>query len=85
MGYVQIKEPVEMLAHFSPQGVIRPLAFSWGKRMHKVLRTTYRWHAGRGRAALHYFAVVTKSEDAFQLCYRDEDATWWLEKTWTQD
>jgi hypothetical protein len=116
MGYVHIKEPVEVIVQFSPQGLIRPLAFRWAGRQYRVDRTTYRWRTGKGRETLRFFAVVTRadtpvparpapayaglaaypslrrstpasapvpSEDAYQLCFRDADATWWLEKVWT--
>lgn len=83
MSYVQIEEPIEVIAHFSAQGLIEPLAFSWAGRQYRVKETTYRWRSGKGRATLRFFAVVTASGDAYQLCYRDEDATWRLEKIWS--
>ncbi|NIM07375.1 MAG: hypothetical protein GTN69_09850 [Armatimonadetes bacterium] len=84
MGYAQIQESIEVIALFSTKGSIQPLAFTWAGRQYQVQKTTYRWRTRQGRATLHFFAVVTsKTEDAYQLCYRDEDTTWWLEKAWT--
>jgi hypothetical protein len=82
MAYSQIQEPVEVIARFSPQGMIQPLAFDWGGQRHRVQKVTYRWRTGKGRATLRFFAVMTDAKDACQLCYRDEDATWWLERVW---
>ena len=85
MGYAQIQEPIEVLAHFSPQGVINPLVFSWAGRQYKVEKTTYRWRTGKGRETLRFFAVITRSNNSYQLCYSDENSCWWLERTWTGD
>jgi len=85
MAYLQIEEPIEVIAHFSPQGRIEPLAFTWAGRQYQVQKTTYRWRAGKGRATLRFFAVVTPTEDAYQLCYRDENSTWRLETVWTPE
>ena len=82
MGYVNIQEPIEVVAHFSSKGTIKPLVFLWAGRKYQVKQTTYRWRSGRGRATLRFFAVVTATNDAYQLCYRDEDATWRLETLW---
>jgi len=83
MGYVDIAEPVEVVASFSPEGMIHPLSFAWAGREHQVREITYRWRTGKGRSTLRFFAVTTETEDAYQLCYRDEDSTWWLERGWT--
>jgi len=85
MSYVHIKEPVEVIVQFSPQGLIHPLAFSWAGRQYRVKKTTYRWRTGKGRETLRFFSVVTRAENAYQLCFKDEDATWWLEKVWSSN
>lgn len=82
MGYMPVQEPVEVIAQFSAQGMICPLAFTWSGRQYRVQKTTYRWRTGRGRDTLRFFAVVTPAEDSYQLCYKDGDSTWWLEKVW---
>ena len=46
--------------------------------------TTYQWRTGRGRETLRHFAVVTETEDVFQLSYREESATWWIDQLWTE-
>jgi hypothetical protein len=83
MGYLQVQDPVEVIARFSSQGIIRPLVFFWAGRQYQVQETTYRWCAVKGRATLRFFSIVTSTEDAYQLCYREEDSTWWLESVWT--
>ncbi len=83
MGYVDVQEPVMALVQFSAQGEIRVLAFLWAGRRHRVKLTTYRWRTGKGRETVRHFAVVTETEDAFQLCYREESATWFVEQVWT--
>jgi hypothetical protein len=85
MGYVDVQEPVLALVEFSPQGEIRPLAFVRAGRRHRVKQTTYRWRTGKGRETLRYFAVTTESGDAFQLSYREDSATWWVEQVWTAE
>lgn len=95
MGYIQIHEPIEVTAQFSPQGIIQPLNFTWAGRRYQVKETTYRWRTGKGRAALRFFAVIaviaqtpgspsTNAEEVYQLCYQDEDSTWRLESLWTE-
>jgi hypothetical protein len=85
MGYVEVQEPVLALVRFSPEGEIRPLAFVWAGRRHQVKTTTYRWRTGKGRETCRHFAVTTESEDAFQLTYREESATWWIEQVWAAE
>jgi len=84
MGYVEIQEPVLAWVEFSPQGEIRPLAFEREGRRHRVKQTTYRWRTGQGRETWRHFAVITKSGEAFQLSYREESATWWIDQLWTE-
>ncbi len=85
MGYVEVQEPVTALVQFSPHGEIRPLAFLWAGKRHRVKLTTYRWRTGKGRETLRHFAVVTETEDAFQLSYREESGTWWIEQVWAAE
>jgi len=84
MGYVEMQEPVLALVQFSPQGEIRLLAFVRAGRRHRVKQTTYRWRTGQGRETWRHFAVITESEEAFQLSYREESATWWIDQLWTE-
>ena len=83
MTYTEVQEAVQMLVEFSPRGEIRPLAFVWGGRRHRVKQTTFRWCTGRGRETCRHFAVTTESDDSLQLTYREESATWWIEQVWT--
>jgi hypothetical protein len=80
MGYVEVQEPAPVLVQFSAQGEIRLVAFAHAGRPHRVKQTTYRWRTGKGRETWRHFAVTTESGDAFQLSYREESATWWIDQ-----
>ncbi len=84
MTYTEVQEAVQALVEFSPQGEVKPLAFIWSGRRHRIKRTTYRWRTGRGRETCRHFAVITESDDSLQLTYREESATWWIEQVWNQ-
>lgn len=84
MGYVELQEPVAAWVEFSPQGEIRPRAFAREGRRLRIKQVTYRWRTGKGRETWRHFSVVTENGDAFQLSYREESATWWIERVWTE-
>ncbi len=85
MGYVEVQEPVTALVRFSPRGEIRLLAFTWAGRQLRVKETTYQWSTGRGRETLRHFAVVSEAGDSYQLSYREESATWWVDQVWAAE
>jgi hypothetical protein len=81
MQSVRIDERVKVRADFTPGGRIVPLMFKRERndpfRVKKV-NASWEERGADGRAV--YFSVsVEKSDDVYQLRYREQDRTWWLE------
>ncbi len=80
-GMIQeINEPVAVLTKFSG-GQIDPLRFKWKNRVFDVDRVTGKWEEHDGQYKLHYFAVVTKQEDYYELIYNTRTMGWTLSRT----
>ena len=75
-----INEPVTVLTRFS-KGQIDPLRFKWKNRIFDVDRVTGKWEEHDGQFKLHYFSVVTKEEDFYELVYDTRTMGWTLSRT----
>ena len=75
-----IDEPVTVLTRFS-KGQIDPLRFKWKNRVFDVDRVTGKWEEHDGQFKLHYFSVVTREEDFYELIYDTRTMGWTLSRT----
>lgn len=80
-GMIQeINEPVAVLTRFSG-GQLDPLRFKWKNRIFDIERVTGKWEEHDGQYKLHYFSVVTKEEDFYELVYNTRTMGWTLSRT----
>ncbi len=81
MQVVQINERIKVRADFTPGGRIIPLKFKRGEQEpFRVRKVNASWEDRGDGSRLVYFSVsVDRSDDVFQLRYREKDRTWWLD------
>jgi len=81
MEIAELKERIKVRADFSPGGKVVPVLFRRnGHDVFRVTRVNSSWEDREQQNKLLYFSVnVDGSDDVFQLCYREEDRTWWLD------
>ncbi|MFP4176280.1 MAG: hypothetical protein ACLFT2_03565 [Candidatus Brocadiia bacterium] len=81
MHIEDINEPIKVRADFWPGGKIIPRLFKREDRTFTITSVNATWEDREGNNSLLYFAVLTdRSEDTFQLCFRQQDRTWWLQQ-----
>ena len=76
----EINESVSVLTRFSG-GQMDPLRFRWKNRVFNVERVTGKWEERDGQHKLHYFAVVAKEGDFYELVYSTRTMGWTLVRT----
>ena len=81
MEVVEVNERVKVRADFTPGGKIVPRMF---KRNHQeplhITKIHAVWEDRESQGKLLYFtASVDKSDDIFQLRYREHDRSWWID------
>jgi hypothetical protein len=80
-GMIQeINEPIAVLTRFSG-GQLDPLRFKWNNRVFDIERITGKWEEHDGQYKLHYFSVITKEEDFYELIYNTRTMGWTLSRT----
>jgi hypothetical protein len=80
-GMIQdIDEAITVLTRFSG-GAIDPLRFKWKNRIFNIDRVTGKWEEHDGQYKLHFFSVVTKEEDYYELIYNTRTMGWTLSRT----
>jgi len=81
MQSVQINERIKVRADFTPGGRIVPLMFKRERRdPFRVKKVNTSWEDRGADGSSVYFSVsVDLSDDVYQLRYREQDRTWWLE------
>ena len=81
MQVAELNEPIKVRADFLPGGEVQPRLFRRGHRTFRVTNVNATWEDTEGQHALLYLTVtVSNSDDVFQLCFREEDRTWWLQQ-----
>lgn len=75
----EINEPITVLTRFSG-GQMDPLRFRWKDRIFDIERVTGRWEEREGQYKLHYFSVITRKEDYYELVYNTRTMGWTLSK-----
>jgi len=81
MQISRLHEPIRVRADFGPGGVVKPRLFKREKmEAFRITRVNSKWEDKEQEHTLLYFSVCTdRSDDVFQLCFRERDRTWWLE------
>jgi hypothetical protein len=81
MQIAEIREPVKVRADFFPGGTVMPLRFKRkGHEAFRVRQVNSTWEDTEREQRRLYFSVTTdRSDDAYQLCYQEDDRTWWLD------
>ncbi|MCD6415139.1 MAG: hypothetical protein J7M08_00370 [Planctomycetes bacterium] len=81
MEITHVNQPIKVRADFLPGGGVTPLLFKWnGRRTFRITRVNSSWEDSEQQHKSLYFSVNTdRSDDVFQLCFRQEDRTWWLQ------
>jgi len=69
-------EPIEVTAHFDPQGTITPLEFTWKGSKLRVESTGRRW---TDEAGLHILVMVAGGR-IYELSYRSGEGRWFLQR-----
>ena len=81
MQVVKLNERIKVRADFSAGGGIVPLLFRRPDQdPFRVKEVNASWEDREGESRQLYFSVrVTQSDDIFQLRYREDDRTWWVD------
>ena len=81
MQVTELNDPIKVRVDFSSGGKVTPRLFTHGPRTFRVKRVNTRWEdRDANYKALRLTVTVTESDDVFQLCFREKDLTWVLEK-----
>jgi hypothetical protein len=67
-------EKIDVTAHFTPDGHVSPVSFTWQGKLYRVDSIGRRWKAKDG---LHIL-VMTPGNRAYHLVFKDADNTWGL-------
>ena len=82
----EIKEKIQVVSLFE-NGQIKPILFSWRKRIYKILRIVFSYSKGSssayskdiGREKIFYFSVETE-ESIFEISFNVNRFSWEIEK-----
>lgn len=75
-----IEEPVEVLARFD-RGAMAPFRFRWNQTVFRIAKVTGNWEDREGQYRRCHFAVLTDTNDYFELRFHLKDFVWVLSKT----
>ena len=76
----RVREPLGwVIVRFQP-GKIEPVRFRWGTREFTVATRNATWTDRETRPHRHFFSVTTESGEIFQLCYREGDSVWIVDR-----
>lgn len=70
-------EPIEVTAHFDPQGAITPLHFTWKGTSHRVESTGRRWVDEAGQHML----VMAPDGRIYQLTFVSREGRWYIQRS----
>jgi len=74
----EIKEKIRVVSLFE-NGQIKPILFSWRKRIYKVLRVAFSYSKSIGKDKIFYFSVECGG-GMFELSFNQEKFSWEIEK-----
>lgn len=75
-----VEEPVEVLARFD-RGQVAPFRFRWNQSVFRIAKVTSAWEDREGQYRRCHFAVLTDSNDYFELRFHVQDFRWILSRT----
>ncbi len=78
-----IGERVIVIAMFGGKYRLRPLRFSWAKRVIHIKEITYSWIDMEGSDKVHHFSV-TDGATLYELSFNTSSMMWNLEKVETE-
>lgn len=73
-----INEKICVVSLFG-EGKIKPILFSWRKRIYRVLRVVFTYSKNIGKEKTFYFSVVTEV-GSFEISFNQEKFSWEMEK-----
>ncbi|PIU34372.1 hypothetical protein COT03_02300 [Candidatus Shapirobacteria bacterium CG07_land_8_20_14_0_80_39_18] len=76
----EIKEKIQVVSFFG-NGQIKPILFSWRKRIYKILRIVFSYSKDIGREKIFYFSVECGG-GMFELSFNREKFWWEIEKVY---
>ena len=81
MQVVKLNERIKVRVDFTPGGKVVPLLFKRPNQdPFRVQEINATWEDRQTDGRQLYFSVrVTRSDDIFQLRYRESDRTWWVD------
>lgn len=74
----EIKEKIQVVSLFE-NGQIKPILFSWRKRIYKIIRVVFLYSKTVGREKIFYFSVECGG-GMFELSFSREKFWWEIEK-----
>ena len=81
MEVMKLNERVKVRADFTPGGQVMPLLFKRrDQEAFRVKEINATWEDSENQGRQLYFSVrVRRSDDVYQLRYRENDRTWWID------
>ena len=76
----EIKEKIQVVSLFE-NGQIKPILFSWRKKIYKILRVVFSYSKDIGREKIFYFSVEC-GRGMFELSFNREKFWWEIEKVY---
>jgi hypothetical protein len=78
---METMKKIEVTAVFYPNGEMRPLQFTWQKRIFHVQGTGRQWQEGDQQ----HFLVMAENEHMFELVFSVAEACWYMGKRSSYD
>jgi hypothetical protein len=75
MQYIDIRQPIEMIAFFSG-AKLKPLRFRWKGQVYKVRRVNGTWFTDEGIVRHVHYSVKADVADSCELCFNSRDLNW---------
>ncbi|HNP89118.1 MAG: hypothetical protein BWY24_00246 [Microgenomates group bacterium ADurb.Bin219] len=76
---VFIKEKIRVVSLFEA-GKIKPLLFSWRKRLYKIIEVAFSYSKNLGQEKVFYFSVQTAGGN-FEISFNREKFSWEMERS----
>ncbi len=70
------RHKIIVVSSTDPQGQVSPLSFTWRNANYTIASWGRRWRTAGGE----HFLVMTAAGRMFELVYRPQDGTWYLQR-----
>ncbi len=74
----EIGEKIKVVSLFE-NGGMKPIIFSWRKRIYKILRVVFSYSKSIGKDHFFYFSIETEGGE-FEISFNREKSWWEIEK-----